>query len=175
MRKIIVVNDPREWVFDVKDIEVTSSREYLTDPRFALAGRTRVFNLANSYAYQSRGYYVSLLAEARGHKVIPDAKTIIDLRSPSLVKVLSRDLEGMVQQHLAHKKKDRFELSIYFGHNVNRRYDRLARELYKVFQAPLMRARFARSGEQWELRGVRPIPYNEIPDEHLPYLRRFAV
>ena len=36
----------------------------------------RVFNLAGSYRYQSRGYYVSLLAEARGHKVIPGVKTI---------------------------------------------------------------------------------------------------
>ncbi|MBK6542679.1 MAG: RimK family protein [Flavobacteriales bacterium] len=174
MRKIIVVREPKEFNLGVKGVEVVSSKDYLTDPRYAALHNVRIFNLARSYSYQSRGYYVSLLAEARGQKVIPDAKSILDLRSPRLVKVLSRDLQGIIQQHLAHKEKDQFELSIYFGRNVNRKYDRLAHELYKVFRSPLLRARFAKTADEWELRAIRPIPYNDIPEEHLPFVKRFA-
>ena len=175
MKKLIVVREPKEWNLGVQGFEVVSSKDYLTNPRFARQRNIRVFNLARSYAYQSRGYYVSLLAEARGHKVIPSAKTILDLKSPSIVKVLSRDLEEVIQSSLAHKNKHEFLFSVYFGRNVNRRYDKLAHELYKVFQAPLLRARFVRTeAGKWELRSVRPIPYNDIPDEHLNYVKRYA-
>ena len=87
MKKIIVVREPKEWNLGVKGFEVVSSKDYLTDPKFASMRNVRVFNLARSYSYQSRGYYVSLLAEARGQKVIPSAKTILDLKSPSIVTV----------------------------------------------------------------------------------------
>nr|MBP6313807.1 RimK-like ATPgrasp N-terminal domain-containing protein [Flavobacteriales bacterium] len=69
MKKIIVVNNPKEWNLGTSDLEVMSSRDYLTHAKFATMRNVRVFNLARSYSYQSRGYYVSLLAEARGHKV----------------------------------------------------------------------------------------------------------
>ena len=177
MKKIIVVREPKEWNLGVKGFEVVSSKDYLTHPRFAAMRNVRVFNLARSYSYQSRGYYVSLLAEARGQKVIPSAKTILDLKSPSIVKVLSRDLEEVIQTSLAHKQQDKHEFifSIYFGRNVNRKYDRLAHELYKVFQSPLLRARFVKSESgKWELRSIRPIPYNDIPEEHLNYVKRYA-
>lgn len=173
MKKIIVVNNPKEWNLGVSDLEVMSSRDYLTHAKFATMRNVRVFNLARSYSYQSRGYYVSLLAEARGHKVIPNVKTILDLRSSSIVKVLSRDLDDVIQTSLGTKLKDEFILSIYFGRNVNAKYEKLAHELYNVFQAPLLRVRFVKT-DKWELRSVKAIPYNDIPEEHLAYVKEFA-
>lgn len=173
MRKIIVVHDPKLFKLGSPEVEVVSSKDYLTDPRFAQLKNTRIFNLARSFLYQSRGYYVSLLAEARGQKVIPSAKTILDLKNPSIVKVLSRDLDEVIQSSLGHKDKHDFTLSMYFGRNVNPRYNKLAHELYKVFEAPLLRARFVK-GEKWELRSVRPVPYTDIEEEHIPVLKKFA-
>ncbi|MCB0779808.1 MAG: RimK-like ATPgrasp N-terminal domain-containing protein, partial [Flavobacteriales bacterium] len=157
MRKLIVVGDPRRWDLHVPGVELVASRDYLTDPAYSKLKNVRIFNLSRSYSYQSRGYYVSLLAEARGQKVIPSVRSILDMRSPSLVKVLSRDLDGLVQHTLADVEEDQFTLSVYFGRNVDPKYDRLAHELYLVFQAPLLRARFVR-GEKWELRTMRTIP-----------------
>lgn len=173
MKKIIVVHDPKVFKLGSPGVEVVSSKDYLTHPRFAQLKNTRIFNLARSFVYQSRGYYVSLLAEARGQKVIPSAKTILDLKNPSIVKVLSRDLDEVIQHSLGHKDKHDFTLSMYFGRNVNPRYDKLAHELYKVFEAPLLRARFVK-GEKWELRSVRPVPYKDIEEEHIPILKEFA-
>ena len=173
MKKLIVVADPRSWRLQVPGVDVVASRDYLTDPAFSGLRNARVFNLSRSYGYQSRGYYVSLLAEARGQKVIPSVRAILDMRASSVVQVLSRDLSGLIQSTLSAVEEDHFTLTVYFGRNVEERYDKLARELYKVFQAPLLRVRFARS-EAWELRNVRTIPYQEIPQEHHEDLETFA-
>ena len=47
------------------------ARVFLTDPAWTQLRGARVVNLCKSYRYQSRGYYVSLLSEARGHRALP--------------------------------------------------------------------------------------------------------
>ena len=60
--------------------------------------RAKVFNLCRSYGYQTLGYYVSLLAAARGHRPLPSVATIQDLRSTPLLRVVSEDLQDEVQR-----------------------------------------------------------------------------
>ena len=74
-----------------------------------------MFNLCRSYRYQSIGYYVSLLAEARGHKPLPNVTTIQDLKSASMIRFVSDDLDDMIQKSLAPIQSERFVLSSYFG------------------------------------------------------------
>jgi hypothetical protein len=125
MRTLVVVNTPSHWPFDTPDIEVVSARDYLTDPAYFDLRGAKVFNLCRTYAYQSLGYYVSLLAEARGHRCLPTVATIQDVKSTSIVRVASEDLDTLVQRSLARLTSRRFELSIYFGRNLAKRYDRL--------------------------------------------------
>lgn len=173
MEKIIVVNDPKRWKLNVPDVETVSSREYLTHPRFATARNLRVFNLCRDYRYQTKGYYVSLMAEARGHKPMPDMKQILDLRFPSLVRLASADLEELIQKSLRRLKSKEFVLSVYFGCNVAARYQEIARELHRLFPVPFFRARFTRN-KKWILQGIRLVSMNEIPKSHLPDVRTFA-
>ncbi|MEQ1585895.1 MAG: RimK-like ATPgrasp N-terminal domain-containing protein, partial [Cyclobacteriaceae bacterium] len=84
MPKLIVVEKPEHWKFSLQDVEVISPDRYITDPTFQETKNLKVLNLCKSYQYQSEGYYVSLLAEARGHKVLPEVSTIQDLRFPSI-------------------------------------------------------------------------------------------
>ena len=62
---LIVVNNPKNWPLNIPGVEVVASRTYLTDPKYSTLRGAKVFNLCRSYRYQSLGYYVSLLAEAR--------------------------------------------------------------------------------------------------------------
>ena len=72
MPKILfVVNNPDRWPINLPEVEVVAARSYLTDPAYFTLRNCKVYNLLRSYAYQSLGYYVSLLAEARGHKPMP--------------------------------------------------------------------------------------------------------
>ena len=115
MNILLVVNNPKNWPLDIPGVNVVAARTYLTDSAYFEGKRTRVFNLCRSYSYQSTGYYVSLLAAARGHKPMPDINTIQDLKSPHVVQALSEDLEELIQSKLHRLQSSEFTLSIYFG------------------------------------------------------------
>lgn len=169
MAVLIVVENPKLWPLDIPGTELVPARDYLTDARFVSMKRAKVFNLCRTYGYQTLGYYVSLLAAARGHKPLPSVTTFQDLRQSALVRIVSEDLEDLLQRTLAPIKSRRFELSIYFGRNLAKRYDRLCQALFGHFPAPLLRAEFVRA-DQWRLHSLRPIASNEIPDSHRDFV-----
>ena len=165
MRTLIVVESPKNWSLDIPGTEVVAAKQYLTQRRYIETRRCRIFNLCRSYAYQSVGYYVSLLATARGHKPLPSVTTLQDLKTTSVQRVVSEDIEGLLQRLFAPLKSSRFSLSIYFGRNLSQRYDRLCQALFNHFPAPLLRAEFVRADE-WRLHSLRPIAANDIPASH---------
>jgi glutathione synthase/RimK-type ligase-like ATP-grasp enzyme/uncharacterized protein (UPF0248 family) len=174
MNILVVVHNVRDWPLDVPGIRVVPARAYLTDPAWGETRHARVFNLCKSYRYQSLGYYVSLLAEARGHRPLPRAHTLEDLQSRGLVRLLAQDLDEAMQRSLAPIKGERFELSIYFGRNLARRHADLSRRLFNLIPAPLLRARFERHGPQWQLKGVGPIAASDIPAAHQAFVIQAA-
>jgi len=149
MDVLLVLENPKAWDLEVPDVDLVSARDYLVDPRHSGRRRTRVFNLCRTYSPKTAGYYVSLLAEARGHRPLPSVATIQDLRSPSLARMVSEELDEQIQQTLRPLRSDRFTLSIYFGRNLAARYDRLSKALLNLFPAPLLRAEFVRSAKDW--------------------------
>ena len=165
MRVLIVVNNPPEWPLDVPGVEVVAARSYLVDPQYADIDRAKVFNFCRSYRYQTIGYYVSLLAAARGHKPVPDIATIQDMKSQTVVRLMSDEIEELIQESLAEIRSRRFTLSIYFGRNLTSKYDRLSATLFKLFQAPFVRAEFVHA-DKWELQSIGPIAARDIPDQH---------
>jgi len=170
MATILVVERPENWPLEIPGCDVVLARSYLTDPAWSTRRGVKVFNVCRSYRYQSVGYYVSLLAEARDHKPLPSVSTIQDLKTPAVVKVLSEDLEVLIQKSFAELASDEFTLSIYFGENTAKRYHRLSRQLFNLFPAPLLRAQFLRRQGTWEMKSIRPIGAREIPDTHRPFV-----
>lgn len=175
MSALVVVSTPKDWPDAMPDVNVVTARDYLTDPALATNSTNQLVNLCRSVRYQSLGYYVSLLAEARRHKPLPGISTIEDLQSQNLVRLLTADLDALTQKALAPIKSDGFVLSIYFGRNVAARYDLLARHIFDLLQAPLLQATFARKRGTWRLRSVSPIAINEVPAAHRDFLREAAV
>ncbi|HVS62378.1 MAG TPA: RimK family protein [Thermoanaerobaculia bacterium] len=169
MKTLVVVDRPENWPLEIPGVEVVAALEYLTAERFAGPG-LRVLNLCRSYRYQTLGYYVSLLALSRGHRPLPSATTIQDLRTWSIVRALSEELDELIQHSLAPLQSDDFELSIYFSENMAKRYRRLARRFYELFPAPLLRARFRRRHDEWELTGLRLIGTKDVQEAHRPFV-----
>ena len=170
---LIIADDRTDWPFKLPDVRVVDAHSYLTHSEYSDLRGVRVFNLCRSYRYQSVGYYVSLLAEARGHRPLPSCTSIQDLKSQTVVRLVSDELEELIQESLKPIRGDKFTLTIYFGKNVAKRYDRLSLHLFDTFQAPMLRAQFARH-EQWELRSVAAISASEIPDAHKEFVLRVA-
>jgi glutathione synthase/RimK-type ligase-like ATP-grasp enzyme len=170
MPVLIVTNNPKDWPAEIENVFVVDAHVYLTDPAYNELRGAKVFNLCRSYRYQTTGYYVSLLAEARGHKPLPSITTIQDLKTQAAMRPASDELDELIQSSLAPIKSDKFVLSIYFGRNMANRYSRLALSLFNQFQSPLLRAQFARVEQNWQLRRVTTIAANEVPDSHWPFL-----
>ncbi len=170
---LIVVDHPPSWPLQVDGVELVAARDYLTDPHYLGLRRAKIFNLCRSYRYQSIGYYVSLLAAARGHRAIPGVGTLQDLKSPSIIRFVSAELDELIQRSLKPIRSESFTLSIYLGHNLAQRYRSLSQQLFKLFQVPFLQAQFGpgpRHGK-WQLQSVRPLAASEIPAEH----REFAI
>jgi glutathione synthase/RimK-type ligase-like ATP-grasp enzyme len=169
-----VVNNPKDWTLQVPGVELVSARAYLTEDVYSSMRQARVFNLCKSYRYQSIGYYVSLLAAARGHKPLPNISTIQDLKSQTLMRFVDDDLDELIQKSLKPLLSEAFTLSIYFGKNMAKKYDRLALHLYNLFPAPLLKADFVKNKETWHLQDIDPVSTGEIPKEHTNFLVEVA-
>ena len=116
-----------------------TNRDYLAHPALFRGQRPKIINLSNSYSYQSRGYYASLLASSRGHKVIPSVETMIDLSERKLYEAALPELE----QALNKCRKELGGLfpksvSVFFGIGPDRAWDRFARLLFDWFRAPAL-------------------------------------
>jgi glutathione synthase/RimK-type ligase-like ATP-grasp enzyme len=168
---LLVVDRLQGWSGRFADAEVVRAHDYLTDPTYTALRGARVFNLCQSYRYQRYGYYVSLLAGARGHRPLPDVATIQDLKGRSAAHLVTDELDAVIQRSLATLRGDTFTLSIYFARNMARRHERLSRLVFQLFPAPLLRAEFVRRRGRWQLQIVRPIPAGEVPQAHEAFLR----
>lgn len=173
MNKYIVVNQPNEWRFSIENIAVISSQDYLTDPHYSLIKNARIFNLCKDYTYQSKGYYVSLLAEARGHTAIPTVQNIVDLKNLKHIKIVSDEFDDLIQQSLKNIKSQHFVLSVYFGQNVASKYKELSSMFYKHFQVPFLRIKFYHN-TKWNIQSIKAISQSEIPKDHMDSVVVFA-
>ncbi|GAB4021320.1 MAG: RimK family protein [Bdellovibrio sp.] len=169
----VVTDKLADIKFNLKNAKVISARQYLTDPEFAGLKSAKVFNLCKSYRYQSKGYYVSLIAQARNHRVIPDALTIQDMKDQKIAQFFSDEIDELIQKRLKHIKSEKFTISVYFGKNISEQYNDLCKKLFTFMAAPLFRAEFERDGN-WYLKSLRPIPLSEVPDNHIEFLQHAA-
>ena len=119
--------------------KVITNREYLAHPQLFRGQRPKVINLSNNYAYQSRGYYASLLASSRGHRVIPTVETMIDLSERKLYEAALPELEQALNKSRAalggsfpHK------VAIFFGIGPGKAWERFARLVFDWFRAPAL-------------------------------------
>lgn len=153
-------------------MSVIEARRYLTGGEYA-TGRARVFNLSRSYRYQTLGYYVSLLAAARGHRPFPSISTMQDMKSLTIVRYVSDELDDVIQHSLKPLQSKEFTLSVYFGHNIAKRYERLSSQLFNTFNAPLLRVTFTYT-DKWEIQRVSPIGTKDVPPEHWDFFTEAA-
>jgi glutathione synthase/RimK-type ligase-like ATP-grasp enzyme len=174
MQQLIVVDNPKKWSLDIPGVEVISAKSYLTDESYSALRNVKVFNLCRSYRYQTSGYYVSLLASARNHKPIPNVLAIQDLKSQAIIRIVSDELDDLIQSSMKPIQSDHFTLSIYFGKNLAKRYDKLCRRLFAHFQAPLLRAEFVKKDGLWILRSIQPIASSDVPEAHRPFVSEMA-
>ncbi|HKJ79264.1 MAG TPA: GNAT family N-acetyltransferase [Prolixibacteraceae bacterium] len=170
---IIIVRNPRNWDLKIEGVKVVSSKKYITDPKFQALKNVRIFNLSNSYQYQKMGYYVSLLASAREHRVIPNVTTLRDFSSLQLIRTLSEQIDDDIQKTLQPVTENKISLFIYFGKSVNPMHRMLAQKLYQLFEAPLLQMDFVKT-EKWLVQKVSPLSMKRVNPEHMDKVQDYA-
>jgi hypothetical protein len=166
MSGLVVVDSRADWPLQIPGMQIFTAWEYLALDADEFSRNTRVYNLCRSFGYQTTGYYVSLLAGARGHRPLPDITTIQDLKLAESPSVLNNEIDELIQSSLARIGSNEYLLNVYFGSSPAKRHERLARALFNLFPAPLMQARFVYRGEDWRVESLGPIALGEVPASH---------
>src|SRR5437763_909189 len=166
MKTVVVTDQNQKW-FEIPDATVLTARRYL-EPESGDEGTVRVLNLCRTGRYQGRGYYVSLVAEARAQRPVPDVKPIGDLKSEAYVRALEAEIQPLVQETLHHDEGERFQRDIYLGKHPS--HQALAEQLFARARAPLLRALFAHAEGSWRLDALQAMGLADIPPQDRAFL-----
>jgi glutathione synthase/RimK-type ligase-like ATP-grasp enzyme len=163
---LIVVENEKDWKPYYPSERLVSAKDYLFGEHRDGPAGTRVINLCRSYRYLSVGYYCSLLAEARGHKVIPTVRTINDLSKRAIYSLETEDLDALLQRELGRagaKSEAALTLDIYFGRTSHAALADFARQIFETFTAPLLRVELRHQGK-WRISGIKAGSLHRLED-----------
>ncbi|MFZ2170172.1 MAG: RimK family protein [Methylococcaceae bacterium] len=161
---LLVVDTLSDWSPYYPSEQVITFESYLATEQVESEQRVRVINLCSSYSYLSDGYYCSLLAEARGHHVIPSLKVINDLGKQALYQLQLEDLsQALARAVKSHDKDNQIKLLSYFGTTSDPAFQELARLLFERFSCPVLEVALV-FRQQWEINGLKPISHRDLDD-----------
>jgi glutathione synthase/RimK-type ligase-like ATP-grasp enzyme/ribosomal protein S18 acetylase RimI-like enzyme len=162
---LVVVDSVKKWDFDVPDVEIVSAKDYLCAERFRNSERYHVLNLCHSYKTHSMGYYVSLLASARNHQVVPLVMTVKDVSSPSIVQSLFEEIKDVAQERLKSAKTGTLELTVILGCTPSSEYSDLAKRLFSLFKIPFFSISIVKAGS-WKIQKLRPLNLASVSKDY---------
>jgi len=163
MRKTLVVVDDHKLALPDTGVEWISFDQYLADYPKIDEPRIRVINLCDTARYLSRGYYCSLLAEARQHSVLPSVSTINDLRERDQT---DTDVD---QGRLLTPGPSKFgpspeQVLVFFGRCEYDPWRKLAHGVFRRFPAPILQLELDRSGDEPRVR-VKRASYAQLSEQ----------
>lgn len=134
MHKTLIVTDFEDWPESLNG-SVISFANYLKDYPKKDEPSTKVINLCDTANYLSQGYYCSLLAEARQHKVMPSIKVINGLRRNEGDDAILLDVTSVTTDVDA---SDRSHF-LFFGQSERTDAQKLDSKIFKAYPAPLLK------------------------------------
>jgi glutathione synthase/RimK-type ligase-like ATP-grasp enzyme len=171
---VILVDQARDFPNADTPHKVITTRDYLARPKlFAGNGRAKIINLSRSYNYQSKGYYASLLAEARGHRVIPTVETMLDLREIKLYEQSLPDLQEALTGAAIKSQATEdttFDLLFCFGFSQDPRFDAFGRLLFDWYRCPAIEVTIT-PGKRWKIDRLRARPLAKLGPQEVEFFR----
>lgn len=181
--KHVIITESADLIgYKAADAVIITPEDYISDdslnivPDFDLQkdSHIRVINLCNSYEYLSKGYYCSLMAEARGQRCVPPVDNIIAMNW----KRLTRDTKAELNALLGKYYKEPLETQIaktflfIFGRSEDPKLEFLSRRLFDAMRFPLLSVELKHNGEQWVVGDIESISLKTIPKAKLPLFEK---
>jgi glutathione synthase/RimK-type ligase-like ATP-grasp enzyme len=164
--RLIVVDRIDDWApFYPAENLITAEKYLVGDP--CPEAPALVINLCRDYRYLGKGYYCSLLAEARGDRVIPSVRTINELSRRRMYSLGLSALEKVMQQQtagLGNIDLGSYTLKIFFGITQVDGLQGLARQVFDLFPCPIEEVVFKRMGGTWAVEGIRPMAIHQLDE-----------
>lgn len=167
-KEIFIVDEDLVPKFKTTKVEVITPSEYIMNSHFNKTS-LNVYNLSSHIGYQELGYYASLVAMARQHKVQPTPKIIQDFKDRKIHKLYSEELYQQIQTDLSKLTGETFELSVYFGENTTSKYNKLAKEFYRLLPAPMFRVSFKKL-VTWRIDKLKLLTLKDLNEDHTNFV-----
>ncbi|MEH0666281.1 RimK family protein [Vibrio scophthalmi] len=156
---LIVADQTSDWQQYFPSEQVVSVAQYLDRDWQTTQRNVQVVNLCRDYSYMSSGYYCSLMAEARRHRVIPTVTAINDISQPLLMSSNFLKLSKLPSDLTTLCCK------IYFGRTQQAGLEKLARQLFEQFMIPIIELKMTKHQTQWQIESVAAFPFQELEDQ----------
>ncbi len=163
---LIILDRVSDWKPYYETESIITAGEYLQNEHLSQE-KFLIINLCSDLSYNSEGYYCSLLAQARKHKVIPAVDAINSLDGDRTIK-----LQGLLKK-TCHSWVSGFAvlsgntppctLDIFFGDCQEPPLKRLAKFIFDQFPFPMLKATFTDSTFT-HLEHFRTMALNELDD-----------
>jgi glutathione synthase/RimK-type ligase-like ATP-grasp enzyme/gamma-glutamyl:cysteine ligase YbdK (ATP-grasp superfamily) len=171
-RILVVVSTPADAP-DLPAEQVVTADRYLEAAQGGADDPERVvINLCRSYRYRTKGFYTSLLADARGQQVVPSVETIEALADPfRLFRALreagvaccaaaERPVRRRGRPETARNggDADAETVTALFGVCEDPRFAAAALRVYREWPVPALSLGFVREEDEWRLAEAVPLP-----------------
>lgn len=118
-------------------------------------------NISDEYNYSTIGYYVSLLGEARGLKVIPSSDDLLALHNRNLFYHRMRKNGFKIDTSLDDNNSKK--VNIIFGRTLLRGFKTIARKIYSAISVPLLQVKINK--EKNTISSVTSIDIQDLSEE----------
>ena len=162
----LVVDKLSDWTAYYPSSDVSTAKLYL-DAKETQDTQSHLINLCRSYKYLSHGYYCSLMAEARGQKVIPSIRTINNLSKKNLYALELEDLNPVLNKLLKNHNTEESELlkiKVFFGQCAEKPLQDISRQVFELFPCPILEVEFKKS-ESWNVHTISAGALNDLTEE----------
>ncbi len=175
IKYIIVTDKTKNSIAEHPDRLVLSPQEFIedsTDIDLKRIGKVKVINLCNTFEYLSKGYYVSLLAEARGMRCTPNVANIVSLNWKRNYQSSLPELNELVKRHFQEPAIDPLSrtYSTYFGRHDDPKIEPIARRLFDLFRFPIItfEIKYGNAG-RWVIDDIDFASISDVPNDLVPY------
>lgn len=160
---LVILDDITDWQPYYPTQSTVTTDEYLLQQ--SSRTRSHILNLCGDLSYLSTGYYVSLLAEARGQRVIPSVSTINDLANFSHYQLLLTNTDKQLTKFLADKpQSESVRILLCFGMAQQSQLAGFARQIFERYPCPILWVEFSYQG-RWFINKLESGAMNELNDE----------
>lgn len=164
---IILLDSLSDWKPYSETNTTLTVSNYLKDN--SLVGEPKlVINLSNDYSYNSEGYYCSLLAQARGHRVIPGVDIINKLETGTGIR-MDMNLHKLCYQWIQKNAiSENWTLTIYFGKCKEKGLEKIAQYIFDNYPAPLLRISLNNRSRN-QIESIQALSINQLTEEEEDY------